>query len=244
MPKKFDCKTCQTKDSKEFYPNRKNICKKCIAENQRKDYEEKKELLEKLKAEESKPETPRAPSPSPSPHNYETFQTAVNDLSAFIDSQALNFQKVTQDFELYKFNSEAKIQALQSQILTLMSQIQTIESRPIIIPVSSPISSSSSSSASSSPESSPAPSRVPSPIMMRSKSPVKENPIKTEYKEIIEKVNEDYTLIRKGKRSINYTLKELEALCKTYKINRHGSRNQDDIALVVIKDLQNRINVC
>jgi hypothetical protein len=79
---------------------------------------------------------------------------------------------------------------------------------------------------------------------MRSKSPVKENPIKTEYKEIIQKVNEDYSLIQKGKRSINYTLKELEALCKTYKINRHGARNQDDIALVVIKDLQNRINVC
>jgi hypothetical protein len=194
-------------------------------------YEKLKQLAEKALAEESKPETPRARSPSPSRENYETFRQAVLDLQAMINKQA-------QDFELYKVNSDFKIQALESQILTLESQIQNLESRPIIIPVSSPSSSSSSS------EASPVPSRVPSPIRMRSKSPVKENPIKTEYKEIIQKVNEDYSLIQKGKRSINYTLKELEALCKTYKINRHGARNQDDIALVVIKDLQNRINVC
>jgi hypothetical protein len=229
MPKKFKCKKCQTEDSKEFYPNRKNICKKCIAENQRKDYEEKKELLEKLKAEESKPETPRARSRSPSsPENYETFRQAVLDLQAMINKQA-------QDFELYKVNADFKIQALETQI-------QNLESRPIIIPVSSPSSSSSSSEAS--PVPSRAPSRAPSPIRVRSKSPVKENPKKTEYKEMIQKINEDLSLFRKNKRPQNYNLKELEALCKTHKINRHGARNWDEVALAIISDLQNRINVC
>lgn len=247
---------CGEENPANFPKGKKNLCKKCKNKQQNEENQKKRELLKEIEAKKSKPETQGAPSSSPSPHNYETFQTAVNDLRKFIDKQAEEFQRVTQEFELYKINSEAKIETLESRIESqelisenvntyvknyinsLSLRILTLESKPVIIPVSTPSSVSSSS------VSTPSPSPTPSPILSRSKSPVKENPVKANYKEIINLINDDLALVRKNKRPINYTLKELEALTREHKINRHGARNWDEVALAIIADLQNRINVC
>lgn len=242
MPKKFKCKTCQTEDSKEFYSNRKNICKKCIAENQRKDYEEKKALIEKAKAEELKPETPRARSSSPSRENYETFRQAVLDLKAIADKQG-------QDFELYKVNADFKIQALESQIQTLINQIQILESRPIIIntvPIPEPVLPEIPIIRVPTPEPSPLPSRAPSPVPIRSKSksPVKENPIKAEYKAVIAKIEEDYELFEQNKRPKHYTREPLIELAIKYNINRHSEKKWDKVADIILAELKHRLSVC
>lgn len=246
MPREFKCKTCGEEDPSKFPKGKKSLCKKCKNEKQNREHQEIKELLEKIKAEESKPETPRARSPSPSPHNYETFHQAVLDLQAMINKQA-------QAFELYKVNADFKIQALETQV-------QTLESRPIIInqlpSPSSSSSSSSSSSASSSPEASPAPSpvkalpliqlRTPSPIRMRSKSPVKENPLKAEYKEVISKLKSDIQLGGRAKIGKNYDIEKLHKLAEKYATGKgnHIGRNASDMATHIMIELQKKLDVC
>jgi len=153
------CKVCNDQNPSNFPKGKKNLCKKCKNEQQNIENQKNRELLTKIKSEELKPETPRARSSSPSQEVDITRQEVISLLT-----------KQAQDFELYKFNLEAKIQALESQI-------QALESRPIIInqappepllPVLPEIS------------------KVPSPI--RSKSPNRKN-----YDSLLVKVNDDNT---------------------------------------------------
>lgn len=157
------CKVCNDQNPANFPTGKKSLCKKCKNEQQNIENQKNRELLAKLKSEISKPETPRTRSPSPSREADITFRQEV---IALLTKQA-------QDFELYKINLEAKIQALESHI-------QTLESRPIIInqalpePVLPVL---------------PEISKVPSPVPVRSKSPKNSK----NYDSLLIKINDDNT---------------------------------------------------